>query len=32
MMTSLIGVGKVDMDYEEGMFYRTFFPHSVPFL
>lgn len=31
MMNSLIGGGKVDMDYEEGMFYRTFFPTASPF-
>lgn len=31
MMTSLMGGGQVDMDYEEGMFYRTFFPTASPF-
>lgn len=31
MMTSLIGGGKVKMDYVEGMFYRTFFPTASPF-
>lgn len=25
-MTGLIGGGKVEMDYEEGVFYRTFLP------
>lgn len=31
MMTGLIDGGKVEMDYEEGMFYKTFFPTASPF-
>lgn len=32
IMISLIGGGKVNMDYEGGVFYKTPFPPNVSFL